>query len=117
MGRLVCWLTRVGASSSGTNNLPLGNSHHPFSVLMAPLAWANLFWIQCILESLEGNDNPLQCSCLENPGYGGACWAAIYGVAQSWTRLKRLSSSSSSTSLSLHRIEESKGLAVDWALA
>ena len=39
----------------------------------------------------EGNGNPLQCSCLENPRDGGALWAAIYGVAQSWTRLKRLS--------------------------
>ena len=45
----------------------------------------------------EGNGNPRQCSCLENPRAGGAWWAAIYGVAQSWTRLKRLSSSSSST--------------------
>ena len=36
----------------------------------------------------EGNGNPLQCSCLENPMDGGACWAAVYGVAQSWTRLK-----------------------------
>ena len=36
----------------------------------------------------EGNGNPLQCSCLENPRDGGAWWAAIYGVAQSWTRLK-----------------------------
>ena len=44
----------------------------------------------------EGNGNPLQCSCLENPGDSGAWWAAIYGVAQSQTRLKRLSSSSSS---------------------
>ena len=44
----------------------------------------------------EGNGNPLQCSCLENPRDGGAWWAAVYGVAQSWTRLKRLSSSSSS---------------------
>ena len=44
----------------------------------------------------EGNGNPLQCSCLENPRDGGAWWAAIYGVAQSQTRLKRLSSSSSS---------------------
>ena len=44
----------------------------------------------------EGNGNPLQCSCLENPRDGGAWWAAIYGVAQSWTRLKQLSSSSSS---------------------
>ena len=41
----------------------------------------------------EGNGNPLQCSCLENPRDGGAWWA-IYGVAQSRTRLKRLSSSS-----------------------
>ena len=43
----------------------------------------------------EGNGTPLQYSCLENPRDGGACWAAVYGVAQSWTRLKRLSSSSS----------------------
>ena len=41
----------------------------------------------------EGNGNPLQCSCLENPRDGGAWWAAIYGVAQSQTRLKWLSSS------------------------
>ena len=41
----------------------------------------------------EGNGNPLQCSCLENPRDGGACWASVYGVTQSWTRLKRLSSS------------------------
>ena len=39
----------------------------------------------------EGNGNPLQCSCLENPRDGGAWWAAIYGVAQGWTRLRRLS--------------------------
>ena len=44
----------------------------------------------------EGNGNPLQCSCLENPRDGGAWWAAICGVAQSRTRLKQLSSSSSS---------------------
>ena len=46
----------------------------------------------------EGNGNPLQCSCLENPRDGEAWWAAVYGVAQSRTRLKRLSSSSSSSS-------------------
>ena len=45
----------------------------------------------------EGNGNPLQCSCLENPRGGGAWWAAVYGVAQSRTRLERLSSSSSSS--------------------
>ena len=44
----------------------------------------------------ERNGNPLQCSCLENPRGGEAWWAAIYGVTQSQTRLKRLSSSSRS---------------------
>ena len=51
------------------------------------------FLLSCIG---EGNGNPLQCSCLENPRDGGAWWAAVHGVSQSWTRLKRLSSSSSS---------------------
>ena len=40
------------------------------------------FSLSCIA---EGNGNPLQCSCLENPRDGGTWWAAIYGVAQSWT--------------------------------
>ena len=44
----------------------------------------------------EGNGNPLQCTCLENPRDGGGWWAAVFGVAQSRTRLKWLSSSSSS---------------------
>ena len=48
--------------------------------------------LSCIV---EGNVSPLQCSCLENPRDGGAWWAAVYGVAESRTRLKRLSSSSS----------------------
>ena len=58
----------------------------------------------------EGNGNPLQCSCLENPRDGGAWWATIYGVTQSRTRLKRLSSSSSSSFL------ESACNAGDWGL-
>ena len=45
----------------------------------------------------EGSGNPLQCSCLENPRDEGAWWAAVYGVTQSRTRLKQLSSSSSSS--------------------
>ena len=44
----------------------------------------------CRYNDREGNGNPLWCSCLENPRDGGAWWAAIYGVAQSRTRLKRL---------------------------
>ena len=60
----------------------------------------------------EGNGNPLQCSCLENPKDGGAWWAAIYGVSQSWTWLKRLSSSSSSReyrSIIMHKVSRGDG--------
>ena len=55
-------------------------------------------WSTSLSHTGEGNGNPLQCSCLENPRDGGAWWAAVYGVTQSQTRLKRLSSSSSSSS-------------------
>ena len=55
----------------------------------------------------EGNGNPLQCSCLENPRDRGAWWATVYGVTQSWIQLKQLSSSSkvlvSSKSLQFYR--------------
>ena len=50
----------------------------------------------------EGNGNPLQCSCLENPRGRRAWWAAIYGVAHSRTRQKQLSSSSSSSNSVYH---------------
>ena len=50
--------------------------------------WATSLSLSCIG---EGNGNPLQCSCLENPRNRGAWWAAIYGVAQSQTWLKQLS--------------------------
>ena len=63
----------------------------------------------------EGNGNPLQYPCLKNPMDGGAWWAAIYGVAQSRTRLKWLSSSSNlryadDTTLMAEREEELKSL-------
>ena len=50
-------------------------------------------WATSLSRTRVGNGNPLQCSCLENPRDGGAWWAAVYGVAQSRTGLKRLSSS------------------------
>ena len=53
--------------------------------------------------------NPLKCSCLENPREGGAWWAAVSGVAQSRTQLKRLSSSSSSRDL-FKKIRDTKGI-------
>ena len=55
---------------------------------------AALFIILCAFDLISTITHPLQCSCLENPRDGGAWWAAIYGLAQSRTRLKQLSSSS-----------------------
>ena len=73
------WKSLVGCSPWGRTELDTTERlHFPFS-------------LSC---TGEGNGNPLQCSCLENPKDGGAWWAAVYGVAQSRPRLKRLSSSS-----------------------
>ena len=75
------WRSLVGYSPWGCEESDMTERlHFPFS-------------LSCIG---EGNGNPLQCSCLENPRDGGAWWAAVSGVAQSRTRLKRLSSSSKS---------------------
>ena len=80
------------ATVHGVTKSRTGLSHFTFTFY---------FPLSCIV---EGNGNPLQCSCLENRRDGRAWWAAVYGVAQSQTRLKRLSSSSSSRPL-----ENSKG--------
>ena len=61
----------------------------------------------------EGNGNPLQCSCLENPRDGGAWWDAVYGVTQSRTWMKQLSSSSSSSS-SMQTIGKIKLMKWEW---
>ena len=106
---------KISKETDNLNNIIWRRQWHPTPVLLPGKShgWRNLvgcspwgheeldtteqlhfhFSLSCIG---EGNGNPLQCSCLENPRDGGAWWAAIYGVAQSRTRLKRLSSSSSS---------------------
>ena len=61
--------------------------------------WATSLSLSC---TGEGNGNPVQCSCLENPRDSRAWWAAVYGVAQSQTRLKGLSSSSSNSLYKIH---------------
>ena len=75
------------------------NSSFPLSVDQSlkylELWYPLLLSLSCIG---EGNGNPLQCSCLEYPREGGAWWAAVYGVTQSWTRLKWLSSLAASPS-------------------
>ena len=78
MDRGAWWAAVHGVAKSGTRLSDFTFTFH--------------FPLSCIG---EGNGNPLQCSCLENPRDGGAWWAAVYGVAQSRTRLKRLNSSSS----------------------
>ena len=66
--------------------------------------WATSLSLVTFLHG-EGNGSPLQWSCLENPRDGGAWWAAVYGVAQSRRRLKWLSSSSSSISVSYNCVK------------
>jgi len=61
-------------------------------------------WVTSLSRIGEGDGNPLWCSCLESPRDGGALWAAVYGVTQSRTRLKRLSSSSSNNAIKLELI-------------
>ena len=72
-----CWINLV-------ENSPCTHQYLPNTIIIPPP-----------LCNGEGNGNPFQCSCLENHRDRGAWWAAIYGVTQSWTPLKRLSSSSS----------------------
>ena len=81
---------------SGLPCPPPGDLHNPGIRLCLSLALTGRFFITSATWDGEGNGNPLQCSRLENPVDRGAWWAAVYAVAQSWTRLKRLSSSSSS---------------------
>ena len=98
-----------------TPGLLLGKSHGQRS-LVGCSPWGHLesdttewlhfhFSFSCVG---EGNGNPLQGSCLENPRDGGAWWAAVYGVAQSRTRLKRLSSGSSQEDSIGHRATKPK---------
>ena len=84
-GKFHGWRSLAGCSPWGREELDMTERLH--------------FSLSCIG---EGNGNRLQCSCLENPTDGGAWWAAVSGVAQSRTQLKRLSSSSSSSNDSIN---------------
>ena len=94
LGKSHGWRSLVGCSPWGREELDTTEQlHFYFSLLCTG----------------EGSGNPLQCSCLENPRDGGAWWAAVYGIAQSRTRLKRLSSSSRGTLHSaVHGVTKSK---------
>ena len=96
---ILCWFQMAPYSSTLAWKIPWMKSLVGFSPWgreeLDTTEWLHFhfhFSLSCIG---EGNGNPLQCSCLENPRGGGAWWAAIYSVAQSRTRLKWLSSSSS----------------------
>ena len=98
---------RDTGSIPGSGRSPGGGNGNPFQFSCLDV-YRGLWWATVLGNAEldmtenthgEGNGNPLQCSCLENPRDGGAWWAAVYGVAQSRTRLKRLSSSSSSSTI------------------
>ena len=95
-GRTHGWRSLVGCSPWGREESDT-TEQLPFHFSLSPIG--------------EGNGNPFQCSCLENPRDGGAWWAAVHGVAQSRTRLKRLSSSSSSRGMLLI---SQQGLYITW---
>ena len=82
-------------------------------ILIADLGFPVVhFSLSCIG---EGNGNPLQCSCMENPRDRGAWWAAVYGVTQSRTRLKQLSSSSSGSMIkNLPAVQETRVQPLGW---
>ena len=98
------WLSSIGRRQWQPTPVLLPGKSHGWRSLVGCSPWGR--WESDTTERLhfhfslscigEGNGNPLQFSCLENPRDGGAWWAAVYGVAQSRTWLKRLSSSSSS---------------------
>ena len=85
----ICRVLKFGRLSSGHRT---GKGQFSFQSQRKAKECSNYHTIALIPQA----SNPLQCSCLENPRNGGAWWAAIYGVTQSRTQLKRLSSSSSS---------------------
>ena len=82
------WATACSSACMG----PFEGGHH------------YLHYLHHSLASGQITGNPLQRSCLENPRDGGAWWAAVSGVSQSWTRLKRLSSSSSSSMVEVMKV-------------
>ena len=90
-------------TSTPTSSSVLSRLHPPPRLSDVALGFKKSRFIEFLalwelLFDYDLNGNPLQCSCLENPRDGGAWWAAVSGVAQSQTRLKRLRSSSSSHS-------------------
>ena len=90
---------------------PLNLNYHSLRLTTGIRKQMNAFllmpYTQAVKDGVKplGNGNPLQCSCLENPRDREAWWAAVYGVAQSWTWLKQFSSSSSSKASCLNSMK------------
>ena len=96
LSSLVAVMSSIFSQASGPFVYSLWRSVYSNILPILKIRLICLLLLSCSIG--EGNGNPLQCSCLENPRNGGAWWATLYGVAQSQTRLKRLSSSRSSSS-------------------
>ena len=94
-GHMIWVTTGTRKMKDASNRFDLSSQACGSVVKTPPANAGDVGWIPRLGRSPgEGNGNPLQYSCLENPRDGGAWWAAIYRVAQSWTRLNWLSSSS-----------------------
>ena len=115
--RLTCFILH----SKGLSSLPYHSSKHSqFKIISFKCVWCSNLLVTWNCKSRlyfdiprvsigEGNGTPLQYSCLGNPRDGGAWWAAIYGVTQSRTRLKWLSSSSSRASITVSKSHQETG--------
>ena len=100
------YISRIGLAGS------YGNSIFKFfrtSVLFS--IFITLFYIPPTVE--EGNGNPLQCSCMENPRDRGAWWVTVYGITQNQTGLKRLSSSTSNSTRVFQSVQFSRSVVSD----
>ena len=78
----------MGVGQASAQSL-FSQSLQTFNPIASPASTSPFFESALSFQHGEGNGTPLQYSCLENPRDGGAWWAAVCGVAQSWTRLKR----------------------------
>ena len=91
--QLVCTVEKAMATHSSTLAWKISWAEEPGGLQSIGSLGVGHDWTTSLSRIGEGNGNPLQCFCLENPRDGRAWWAAVYGVAQSRTRLKQLSSS------------------------
>ena len=109
-------LEKATAAHSSTLAWKIPWAEEPGRLQSMALLRVRYDWTTSLSHIGEGNGNPFQCSCLENPRDGGAWWAAVYGVTQSQTRLKWLSSlaAAAQTVKNLPAMQETQVQSLGW---